>query len=139
MADAETDQTPRGGQPFDVDAVMDDLRQRVAASGAHGAGLTPFSSDFTGAEGVDVFDVSPDVHGSTKPVVGALVTGGKRMVARASAPMVASLGEQVALSISELRRNIDDVIEEQGRLREALADIRRRLDAMNGPAGPRAD
>lgn len=127
------------GQPFDVDAVMADLAARVAAS-PHTTGLTPFAAQFTGGEGVEVFEVEPEVHSSTKPVVGAVVTKGKRMAARAAAPMVASLGEQVAVSLAEIRRTIDDMLEEQARLREAVDALERRLDAVaprrDDPVGP---
>jgi len=118
----------RGENPFDVDAIMRELQARVQGADDAGAGLTPFSCDFTGAEGVEVFEVSPEIHGSTKPVVGPFVTRGKQMVARAAAPMVAGLGEQIALSIAELRRSIDDLTEEQARLREAVGELRRRMD-----------
>ena len=122
-------------QPFDVDAIMADLTARVAADPRAADGLTPFAADFTGAEGVEVFEVEPDVHGSTKPVLGPVVTKGKRMVARAAAPMVAGLGEQVAVSLAEIRRTIDDMLEEQARLREAVAGLERRLDEGSTPNG----
>lgn len=115
-------------QPFDVDALMADLADRVAADPHSADGLTPFAAEFTGSEGVEVFEVEPDVHGSTKPVLGPVVTKGKRMVARAAAPMVAGLGEQVAVSLAEIRRTLDDMLEEQARLREAVAALERRLD-----------
>ena len=118
------------GQPFDVDAVVADLAARVAADHAATNGLTAFAAEFTGAEGIEVFDVEPDVHESTKPVLGPVVTRGKRMVARASAPMVAGLGEQIAVSLAEIRRSLDDLAEEQGRLREAIAALERRLDGQ---------
>lgn len=121
-------------QPFDVDAVVTELAARVAAEPDAAAGLTPFSAEFTGAEGIEVFEVEPDVHGSTKPVVGPVVTKGKQMVARAAAPMVASLGEQVAVSLAEIRRTLDDMLEEQARLRESVAALERRLDASAPPS-----
>lgn len=119
-------------QPFDVDALMADLAARVADDPDSGTGLTPFAADFTGAEGVEVFEVEPEVHGSTKPVLGPVVTKGKKMVARAAAPMVAGLGEQVAVSLAEIRRTLDDMLEEQARLREAVAALERRLDSTTG-------
>lgn len=123
-------------QPFDVDAIVRELAARVESNGDSGPGLTPFASEFTGADGVETFEVEPEVHGSTKPVVGAAVTRGKQMVARAAAPMVASLGEQVAVSLAEMRRNVDDLLEEQARLRETVAALERRLDQTqdDGPA-----
>ncbi len=124
-------------QPFDVDAVMADLAARVAAEPDPARGLTPFAADFTGAEGVEVFEVEPDVHGSTKPVVGSVVTKGKQMVARAAAPMVAGLGEQVAASLAEIRRTLDDMMEEQARLREAVTALERQLDDGAAPDGDR--
>ena len=122
-------------QPFDVDAVMADLEARVAAAPDAKAGLTPFAADFTGAEGVEAFEVEPEVHGSTKPVLGPVVTRGKQMVARAAAPMVAGLGEQVAVSLAEIRRTLDDMLEEQARLREAVAALELRIDAATPPEG----
>ena len=106
------------------------------AADPHAAdGLTPFAADFTGAAGVEVFEVEPDVHGSTKPVIGPVVTKGKVMVARAAAPMVAGLGEQVAVSLAEIRQTIEDMLEEQARLREAVARIERQLDEINPASG----
>lgn len=124
-------------QPFDVDAVVTELAARVAAEPDAAAGLTPFSAEFTGADGIEVFEVEPDVHGSTKPVVGPVVTKGKQMVARAAAPMVASLGEQVAVSLAEIRRTLDDMLEEQARLREAVTALERQLDDGAAPDGDR--
>ena len=118
------------GQPFDVDAVVADLAARVAADPAATDGLTTFAAEFTGAEGIEVFEVEPDVHESTKPVLGPMVTRGKRMVARASAPMVAGLGEQIAVSLAEIQRSLDSLAEEQGRLREAVTALERRLDGQ---------
>lgn len=118
---------------------MADLTARITANPESGTGLTPFAADFTGAEGVEVFEVEPEVHGSTKPVIGPVVTKGKKMVARAAAPMVAGLGEQVAVSLAEIRRTLDDLLEEQARLREAVAALERQLDATSpgdGPAPP---
>ena len=121
-----------GNPPFDVDAVVADLAARVTADPSAARGLTSFSADFTGAEGMEVFEVEPDVHESTKPVLGPVVTRGKRMVARASAPMVAGLGEQIALSLAEIHRLLDVLTEEQRRLRAEVAALEQRLDAHTG-------
>ena len=118
---------------------MADLAARTAADPDASTGLTPFAADFTGAEGVEVFEVEPEVHGSTKPVLGPVVTRGKQMVARAAAPMVAGLGEQVAVSLAEIRRTLDDMLEEQARLREAVAALELRLDAATSPEGSPPD
>lgn len=126
------------GQPFDVDAVVAELAERIQRDGDGDAGLTSFSAEFRGADGVETFEVEPEVHGSTKPIVGTVVTRGKQMVARAAAPMVASLGEQVAVSLAEIRRNVDDLLEEQARLREALAALERRLDQADDDASARS-
>ena len=116
---------------------MADLAARIAADSDGPTGLTPFAADFTGAEGVEMFEVEPEVHGSTKPVLGPVVTKGKEMVARAAAPMVAGLGEQVAVSLAEIRRTLDDMMEEQARLREAVAALQRRLDDGASSEGDR--
>ncbi len=87
---------------------------------------------------MEMFEVEPEVHGSTKPVIGTAVTRGKQMVARAAAPMVASLGEQVAMSLAEMRRTIDDLLEEQARLRETVAALERRLDEAEDDGPPRS-
>jgi hypothetical protein len=126
------------GQPFDVDAIVHELAACVEAEGSGGAGLTPFAAQFRGADGVEMFEVEPEVHGSTKPVIGTAVTRGKEMVARAAAPMVASLGEQVAMSLAEMRRTIDDLLEEQARLRETVAALERRLDEAEDDGPPRS-
>ncbi len=114
---------------------MADLNARIAASPASDISLTPFSASFTGMAGVEVFEVVPEVHGSSKPLVGPVVTKGKQMVARAAAPMVAGLGEQVAVSLAEIQRVLDQLLEEQARLSAVVADLERRLGSTNG-GGP---
>jgi len=110
----------------DVDAIMSDIAARLEAR-PYDTGLQPFVADFRGSTGFPVFEVTPDTGRSTKPVVGPLVTRSKRMVARAAAPMVSDLGAQVSVALADLQATIADLLEEQARLSEAIAEIERRL------------
>lgn len=110
----------------DVDTIMSDIAARLEAS-PYDTGLQPFVADFRGSTAFPVFDITPDAGRSTKPIIGPLVTTGKRMVARAAAPMVSDLGAQMSVAIADLQATIADLIEEQARLSEAIAGIERRL------------
>lgn len=116
--------------PFDVNALMTELTEEVAQRAASGGIIPAFAEEFTGFGPRDFFAIAPQVHGSTKPVVGPIVTKGKGMVARAAEPMVASLAEQVAVALGEVRMILDDLLEEQSRLEQAVAALRRDVAAL---------
>ena len=116
--------------PFDVDALMSELADEVAARDASGGIIPSFAEEFTGFGARDFFAITPEVHGSTKAVVGPVVTRGKRMAARAAEPMVAGLAEQVAASLGEIRMILDDLLEEQERMKDSLASLRRDIVAL---------
>ena len=52
------------------------------------------------------------------------------MAARAAEPMVAGLAEQVAASLGEIRMILDDLLEEQERMKDSLASLRRDIVAL---------
>lgn len=57
------------------------------------------------------------------------------MAARAAEPMVAALAEQVAVALSEMRMILDDILEEQARLKDTVAALQRDATASNDPHG----
>lgn len=109
--------------PLDVDALMRDIEDRLGD--AEGAGLEPFIDEFSEPTAASGFNLRPEVHESDKPVVGPAVTRGKRMVARATMPMVADLAAQVASAIAAMQLVVDEVMEEQAALRKRIEDLER--------------
>lgn len=127
------------GSPFDVDALMAELTDEVAGRAATGGIIPAFAEEFTGFGPRDFFTITAQVHGSTKPVVGPIVTRGKGMAARAAEPMVAGLAEQVAVALGEIRMILDDLLEEQSRLKDAVAALRRDVAVLEDARGEVSD
>ena len=112
---------------LDVDALVEEITEQVKGMG--GEALTPFVDDVSHAMGAGRFSISPTIHPSTKPLVGPVVTRGKRMASRAAMPMVADLGAQVATALDAMQAALDDLAAEVDRLQS-------RIDDLEGP--PRA-
>ena len=121
MTHGDREQSPPADTPLDVDALMHDLEARLADY--EGPGLEPFVDEFSEPTNTSGFNLRPEVHESDKPVLGPVVTRGKRMVARATMPMVADLAAQVASAIAAMQLVIDEVMEEQAALRKRIDDL----------------
>ena len=121
MTRGDSDLPPPEEPPLDVDALMRDIENRLAD--APGGELEPFVDEFSEPTASSGFHLRPEVHESDKPLLGPVVTRGKRMVARASMPMVADLAAQVASAIAAMQLVVDEVMEEQAALRKRIEDL----------------
>jgi hypothetical protein len=121
MTHGDRERTPPSDTPLDVDALMQDIEARLADG--ESPGLEPFVDEFSEPTAASGFSLRPEVHESDKPVLGPVVTRGKRLVARATMPMVADLAAQVASAIAAMQLVVDEVMEEQAALRKRIEDL----------------
>jgi hypothetical protein len=128
-------QTPRGDptiEPIlDVDALMVEIAARLPDEDDFS--LAPFIDDVSPHMTSGRFAVTPSIHPSTKPVVGPLVTRGKRMASRAAMPMVADLGVQVAAALDSMQLSIDELLADIEHLHSRIRDLEERVKASEGP------
>ena len=125
-----SDSEHRVEQVLDVDALMDEIAARLPEG--EDTTLSPFTDDVSPQMAAGRFMVSPNIHASTKPVVGPLVTRGKRMASRAALPMVADLGAQVAAALDGMQHTIDELVMEVERLQSRVHHLEERTKGSEG-------
>ncbi|MEQ8833897.1 MAG: hypothetical protein RIB67_05560 [Miltoncostaeaceae bacterium] len=142
---------PAGAGGIDVDRLMADLERRVEARRAAGE-LDPAVLDlpFDGDEpagGGPTVRLRPETAYSTKPGVGRIITLAKRSVIRFLFHFLNDLVIQIngalarldaaqAAAEREAVRSRDAVQEDMTRLEHEVADLGRRVAAVEGRSGP---
>lgn len=112
---------------LDVDALVDEIASRLPTGGD--TEFSPFVDDVSPGMAAGRFTVVPGIHPSTKPVVGPLVTRGKRMASRAALPMVADLAAQVAAALDGMQGTIEELLIEIERLQSRVHHLEERVKA----------